>query len=204
MIKIVSWKPRILVVDNFLSPKECEYFIKLGNGDDLKRSLVMSETEKDSVVSEGRTSHTSFLNNSENIGDIKILEIEKRIAELTMIPVENGERFQVLRYKIGQEYKPHFDYFKKSGLKRAKIKKQGGQRIATVLVYLGEPQSGGETIFPKVNIKIKSKRGRAVFFYNIQTDGSEDELSLHGSMPVEEGEKWTLTKWLRASKNNQR
>jgi hypothetical protein len=35
-------------------------------------------------------------------------EIERRLSEWTMIPVENGEGIQVLRYQNGQEYKPHF------------------------------------------------------------------------------------------------
>lgn len=50
---------------------------------------------------------------------------------------------QVLEYEIGQEYKAHFDYFfHKEG------SDNGGNRMATVLMYLATPEEGGETIFP--------------------------------------------------------
>ena len=33
------------------------------------------------------------------------------MAALLAWPVENGEGLQVLRYGVGAEYKPHYDYF---------------------------------------------------------------------------------------------
>jgi hypothetical protein len=44
---------------------------------------------------------------------------------------ENGEPIQVLRYKNGEKYEPHFDYFNDKQNQLI-----GGQRIATVLMYL--------------------------------------------------------------------
>ena len=37
--------------------------------------------------------------------------IEERIAKLLQWPIENGEGLQVLHYRPGAEYKPHYDYF---------------------------------------------------------------------------------------------
>ena len=56
---------------------------------------------------------------------------------------ENGESIQVLRYKNGEKYEPHFDYFNDKQNQLI-----GGQRIATVLMYLSNVKMGGETIFP--------------------------------------------------------
>lgn len=44
---------------------------------------------------------------------------------------EHGEGLQVLHYEIGQKYEPHYDYFMDEYNTR-----NGGQRIATVLMYL--------------------------------------------------------------------
>lgn len=38
-------------------------------------------------------------------------DVERRIAEFTHLPVENGESFYLLRYDVGQKYSPHHDYF---------------------------------------------------------------------------------------------
>lgn len=56
---------------------------------------------------------------------------------------ENGEYIQVLQYKNGEKYEPHFDYF--SDEQNIAF---GGHRIATVLMYLSNVKMGGETIFP--------------------------------------------------------
>lgn len=44
---------------------------------------------------------------------------------------EHGEGLQVLHYEVGQKYEPHYDYFLDDF-----NTKNGGQRIATLLMYL--------------------------------------------------------------------
>lgn len=51
-------------------------------------------------------------------------------SQSTIFP-ENGEGLQILHYEVGQKYEPHYDYF----LDQFNTK-NGGQRIATVLMYL--------------------------------------------------------------------
>eukprot|EP00798_Chlamydomonas_sp_ICE-L_P030513 gene30513-35541_t len=55
--------------------------------------------------------------------------IERKIAEWTGLPVSHGEPIEVLRYKNGQKYDAHWDWFEdiEDGL---------GNRMATVLMYL--------------------------------------------------------------------
>jgi prolyl 4-hydroxylase len=37
----------------------------------------------------------------------------------------------------------------------------------------------------------------AVYFEYSNGDGDVDPLTLHGGEPVEKGEKWIITKWMR-------
>ncbi len=124
-----------------------------------------------------------------------VARLEARIAKLLNWPVENGEGLQVLHYQPGAEYKPHYDYFDPNEPGTPTILKRGGQRVATVIVYLGEPEKGGGTTFPNVNLVVAPKRGNAVFFSYDKPHPST--LSLHGGAPVIAGEKWIATKWLR-------
>jgi prolyl 4-hydroxylase len=62
-------------------------------------------------------------------------------------------------------------------------------------MYLGEPEKGGGTTFPDVNLEVAPKRGHGVFFsYDRPHPATR---TLHGGAPVLAGEKWIATKWLR-------
>jgi len=101
----------------------------------------------------------------------------------------------VLRYKPGAEYKPHYDYFIPDAPGTSRIIANGGQRVATVVIYLNDVERGGGTTFPDVGLEVMPKRGHAVFFAYDQPDPST--LTLHAGAPVIEGEKWIAVKWLR-------
>ncbi len=115
--------------------------------------------------------------------------IEEKIARVTQMPVENGEGLQVLHYKIGGEYQPHYDYFLSSQPGGSQALSRGGQRVATLIMYLNTTDEGGETIFPNAGIKVAPKKGTAVLFYNVTKAGTEDPQSLHGGVPVIAGRK---------------
>lgn len=59
--------------------------------------------------------------------------IERRISHVSFLPVENGEGMQVLHYRDGEKYEAHHDWFHDEVNARPE---NGGQRTATVLMYL--------------------------------------------------------------------
>jgi prolyl 4-hydroxylase len=143
-------------------------------------------------VHEARTSEGTYFNR----GSAPLFQrIESRIAALLDWPVENGEGLQVLRYGVGAQYKPHYDYFDPVHPGVRSILKRGGQRVASVVMYLNTPPSGGATIFPDARFEVGAIKGNAVFFSYDRPHPMT--RSLHGGAPVTQGEKWVATKWLR-------
>ena len=79
-------------------------------------------------------------------------------------------------------------------------RRKGGQRICTLLIYLNDVHEGGETTFPKIDLKISPKKGAAIYFHYSNHIGQTDRQSLHRSVPVLNDEKWVATKWIRQGK----
>jgi prolyl 4-hydroxylase len=185
------YNPRVVVFGGLLSDEECDGLIALAKPR-LARSLTVATKTGGEEVNADRTSNGMFFQRGEN--DL-VRKIEARIARLVAWPEENGEGLQVLHYGPGTEYKPHYDYFDPAEPGTPTILKRGGQRVATIVMYLGEPDKGGGTTFPDVQLQIAPKRGNAVFFSYERPHPST--RTLHGGAPVLAGEKWIATKWLR-------
>ncbi|XVE83865.1 hypothetical protein DITRI_Ditri16bG0122300 [Diplodiscus trichospermus] len=168
--------------------------------------MVADNESGQSLESEVRTSSGMFLQKAQ---DEIVAGVEARIGAWTFLPVENGEAMQILHYEHGQKYEPHYDYFHDKANQEL-----GGHRIATVLMYLSDVESGGETVFPNSQGKlaqpkdeswsdcarngyaVKPRKGDALLFFSLHPDATTDSSSLHGSCPVIKGEKWSATKWI--------
>mmetsp|Transcript_36236 Transcript_36236/g.107015 ORF Transcript_36236/g.107015 Transcript_36236/m.107015 type:complete len:183 (+) Transcript_36236:202-750(+) len=171
----------------------------------MKKSEVANPVTGKSEDSTARTSTGTYFSMGE---DDVISRIENRVAQVSMIPKENQEGLQILHYEHGQKYEPHFDFFHDQ---KNQDESMGGQRVATMLMYLSTPDEGGETVFPNAPLKkpgpnlsdcakkglsVKSTKGDALLFYSLKPDGTTDDKSLHGSCPTLAGDKWSATKWI--------
>lgn len=183
--------PRVVVFGSFLSEQECEEMKRLADLRLARSETVVNETGG-SEVNEARTSDGMFFERGEHE---VCARIEKRIEALLRWPVSHGEGLQVLRYRPGAEYKPHYDYFDPAQPGAKTILARGGQRVGTLVMYLNSPEKGGSTTFPDVGLEVAPVRGNAVFFSYDRPDPAT--RTLHGGAPVVEGEKWVATKWLR-------
>lgn len=184
-IKIIAKleEPLIVILGNVLSDEECDELIRLSK-DRLHRSKIGNSREVDEL----RTSSSTFFDEGENE---VVARIEKRISHIMNIPAEHGEGLQILNYKIGQEYKAHFDFFSPSS------RAASNPRISTLVMYLNDVEQGGETYFPKLNFSVCPQKGMAVYFEYFYNDQNLNDLTLHGGAPVIIGDKWAATQWMR-------
>ncbi|MFT9596512.1 2OG-Fe(II) oxygenase [Mesobacillus sp.] len=173
-------EPLIVILGNVLSDEECDELMKLSK-DKLQRSKIGNTREVDQL----RTSSSTFIEDGEN--DI-VARVEKRISQIMNIPNEHGEGLQILNYKIGQEYKAHFDFFSSN---------VSNPRISTLVMYLNDVEQGGETYFPKLNFSVSPQKGMAVYFEYFYDNQDLNDLTLHGGAPVVIGDKWAATQWMR-------
>lgn len=183
--------PRIVVFGNLLSAEECEALIAAAR-QRLSRSLTVETKTGGETLNVDRTSDGMFFERGENE---VVQRIEARIATLLNWPLDFGEGLQILRYSPGAQYRPHYDYFDPKEPGTPTILRRGGQRVATLVMYLQEPEQGGATTFPDIGLEVAPVRGSAVFFSYDRADPAT--RTLHGGAPVLAGEKWVATKWLR-------
>ncbi|GFR44577.1 hypothetical protein Agub_g5852 [Astrephomene gubernaculifera] len=201
-MKVLDADARIFLYEHFLTDEEADHIVTISERR-LERSGVVGN-DGGSETSKIRTSFGVFLERGE---DPIVKRIEERIAAWTLMPVGNGEGLQVLRYQKEQKYDAHWDYFfHKDGIAN------GGNRYATVLMYLVDTEEGGETVFPNVaapggenvgfsecaryHLAAKPKKGTAILFHSIKPTGELERRSLHTACPVIRGIKWSAAKWI--------
>ncbi len=185
--------PRVVVLGGLLSNEECDAFIALAQPK-LSRSTTVDPDSGGDLVHADRTSRGMSFTRGENS---LCARIEARIARLLDWPLENGEGLQVLNYGPGAQYKPHYDYFDPALSGSNATLLRGGQRVASVVIYLNTPERGGATVFPEAHLEVSAIRGNAVFFSYDRPHPMT--RTLHGGAPVRAGEKWIMSKWLRAA-----
>jgi prolyl 4-hydroxylase len=195
-IKRLMWmrQPHVMVLAHMLSDSECDGLIQLAQPR-LGVSQVVDNTKDKGQESPDRTSQGMFFHREENA---LCARIEARIAKLLHWPLDHGEGLQVLRYAQGAQYKPHYDYFDPTQASTSLLLTRGGQRVASLIMYLNTPPKGGATVFPDLNLEIAPIKGHAVFFSYDRAHPMTK--TLHGGAPVLQGEKWVITKWLRERK----
>ena len=158
----------------------------------LKRSIVVDGKD-------GKTSAPSRTSQSTYLRKERTAWFAEKVAELTLRPVETQEPVQVCRYEDGQQYAPHYDAFDLTSEPGRLCAATGGQRIATVLVYLNDVDDGPEnsgTDFPRIGKRFMPVKGNALVFFPCTLDGKLDTEALHSGMPVK-SLKWVSQVWLR-------
>lgn len=186
--------PEIFLFANVLSSEECDSLMAYAN-ERLIPSTVITDHDDGQQLHAARTSHGVMMVRGQTP---LVATIESRLAALVNWPVQNGEGMQVLKYGVGNEYRPHFDWFDPTLPGPRKHLERGGQRVGTIILYLSDVEAGGSTTFPNIGCQIKPQQGSAVYFANTNPLGVPNQNAYHGGDPVITGTKFIATKWLRA------
>lgn len=188
----IDW-PRIALVEGFLTDEECAGLIELA-GARLARSTVYQLGDGTKSEHPGRTSRSAKIERAET--DL-VARVESRICALAGLAPELGERMEMVRYGEAEEFAPHCDWFPPATAMGKEQLEIHGQRIATVILYVSDVDAGGSTVFPRLGIAIRPKRGNALYFWNLDRNGIPEPLTIHAGAPVERGEKTIVNKWFR-------
>jgi len=154
VVETLSHSPRIFRLHNLFSHTEADALIENAlsiktEAGRLKRSSTGAEGYNMNVH---RTSHNAFDGTS-----VVAMALKRRSMALLGYPEFRDtwcDGAQVLRYAPGQAYRPHLDAFFGSddggggGGHNYDAARGGTDRYATVLLYLSDVESGGETVFP--------------------------------------------------------
>ena len=182
--EVVCETPHITLFRGLFTAGECRYLAEAA-APMLAPAVVVDAKTGRQVPDPVRTSQSAgFTWPLENPA---VHALNRRIAAASATAPEQGEPLQVLRYRPGQAYKPHFDA----------IPGFSNQRAMTMLVWLNTDFDGGETAFPAAKMKLRGGVGDAILFRNMGPDGRPDPASAHAGLPVGKGEKWLASRWIR-------
>lgn len=179
----------LYTLEHFLSAEECERTIALA-GQHLMPSPLTYATADESF----RTSQSAELC---HLPDPVASQLDEKICRTLGIRTDYSEGIQAQRYEAGQQFKPHWDYFPPGTNQYERYAGVRGNRTWTFMVYLNEGMEGGATRFTELDLAITPKLGMALFWNNLNPDGSPNPATRHCGEPVISGFKVIITKWFR-------
>ena len=202
-IRILHTDPLVLAVDEFFTDAECDRYIEMSA---QKKGDVMESRSptvgKDATAKAQRTS-TTWYHHYRNVPEL----MSKASRLLGLDTIDRWEEPQTVRYRRNEKFTWHLDALGPS----ENQPKLGGQRTATLLVYLtdlGESE-GGATMFRDLGgnqpLRVRPKKGSALLFFPAAggiPDTPFDIRTLHCGEVVSEdasNDKWISQLWLRES-----
>ncbi len=178
----------LFIQRDFLSAEECAALIE--RIEEKRRPSTIADANGDSYF---RTSETCDLDPADPL----VAAIDAKLSAFAGIDPAHGEPIQGQRYDVGQEFKPHTDYFDPKGLDFAPYCSVAGNRTWTLMVYLNEPAAGGATRFTKIGKTVQPETGKLLAWNNRLEDGRPNPDTIHHGMRVRSGVKHIITKWYR-------
>jgi prolyl 4-hydroxylase len=221
-LQVVSVTPRVFSIDNFLTDDECHSLMAAAQAQGLQGSTLYAggmapQAQRDRST---RSSTNTWLGRDTSVVTDRIYRRAAHLLQMKSALLQQpafyrddddpdaphhdvtqhaiAESLQIIRYQPGEEYTAHHDFVYPSQRHRYQP-----TRYATLLLYLNDDFTGGETNFPRAinpthheGLTVTPKKGQAVLFYNILPDGNVDDFSQHQSLPVQKGEKWLANLWV--------
>jgi prolyl 4-hydroxylase len=169
---------RPLRIPNVLTDEECAHIRRTA----LTRLQPSTVGGRHQVNMNIRQSETAWIGGEDPV----VRKLMDRCLEYVDRPVENCEKLQVLRYRPGGFYKPHYDCFKDGH----------NPRMYTFIIALNENYEGGATAFPNIKQEYRLRTGDCLLFENLDNYEFMTSKAWHGGKPVTKGEKWVCNLWV--------
>jgi prolyl 4-hydroxylase len=186
--RVPSPKLTLFLRRKFLDAETCTSLI--ARIDATRRPSTISDSNGDAYY---RTSETCDLDRHDPL----VAELDAKICAFAGLDAQYGEPMQGQRYAVGQEFKPHTDYFEPLGVDYERFCSVAGQRTWTVMLYLNEPEAGGATRFKAIDKIVQPETGKLLAWNNRRADGTPNPSTIHQGMKVRSGVKYVITKWFR-------
>lgn len=186
--RVPSARLELFMLRDFLNEAECAALI--ARIEAQRRPSTIADPNGDAYF---RTSETCDL----SCDDPAVAALDARLTALSGIDPAHGEPLQGQRYEVGQEFKPHTDYFEPNGQDFQRFCALSGQRTWTFMIYLNHVPEGGATRFKVIGKTVQPERGKLLAWNNRRPDGSLNPATLHHAMKVRKGLKYVITRWYR-------
>ncbi|GAB4233914.1 MAG: 2OG-Fe(II) oxygenase [Elainellaceae cyanobacterium] len=181
----------IFLVKNVLEPEVCQHIIEVTKACQLGSAGILIDT----IDNEIRRNDLLKLGGSDSLLDStnqlifsKLYIVQHLLFQTYGVKFPYAEPCSILRYQVGQFYKRHVDNILLSS--RFQEVEQGiPTRDISVVGYLNDGFTGGETYFDRQDVKVTPEAGAVLVFPSYFTHP-------HESLPVIEGEKYAFTSWL--------
>lgn len=190
-VEILRFNPLAVLFIDVLSDEEIDMIQELAKPK-LARATVQNSVTGQLETASYRISKSAWLKGT----DAEVVDrVNRRMDLMTNLEMETAEELQIANYGIGGHYDPHYDFARKEETK-AFSDLGTGNRIATVLFYMSQPEEGGGTVFTELKSTVQPTKKNALFWYNLNRSGEGDLRTRHAACPVLLGVKWISNKWI--------
>jgi prolyl 4-hydroxylase len=186
-LQLLHQSPPVLSIEYYFTKEECEECKKV-----TMKGAFQAESALFSPLATSKRTSTSWFCHYAQMPTL-LAKTNRRLG----IPLKQMEEPQIVRYRTGEEFSWHYDEVPPTQLDN------GGQRLATLLVYLNTvTRGGGGTIFrdlfdAKGNpLTVKPIQGSALLFFPAFGNGRPDDRTLHKGEIVAHDEKWITQMWI--------
>jgi prolyl 4-hydroxylase len=170
-LRLLHRDPDIYEVEDFLSHDECDRVVAKAIPR-LAPCVVASEVvaapagggaTMTTTTTTTTTIRPSYRTSTDaNLPQREAPTVMSKLVDLVGCDADRFEILQVLRYEMGQEFRPHTDGYAGPTTSSGFF---DSNRLVTVFCYLNDVERGGTTYFPDVDLKIRPRKGVAVVHF---------------------------------------